>query len=108
MDFHKVLPIFFKCLVLYTHIPVGEDYIVCISRLSTIDDRQSGFNFLIPVPNNFSAAQYNPTFDTYVVPTMRYTYCIVFDRHTFFMSAHLYSYAANKAIKVEPYILYHT
>ena len=79
MDFLKLLLVFTKCSVLYPNIPIGEDHIVCISQHWTIVDRQSGFRFLIPVPDNFTAAQCTATFDTHVVPTIGYSYCIVFD-----------------------------
>ena len=79
MDFLQISPLFTKCSVLYPNIPVGEDHIVCILRLWTIVDRQSGFKFLILVLDNFTAEQGTATFDTHVVPTMGYLYCIVFD-----------------------------
>ena len=88
MDFIKLSLVFIKCSVLYPNIPVGEDHIVCISRLRTIVDRQSGFKFLIPVPDNFCAEQSTATLDTHVVPTVRYLYCIVFDPQTLFMLSH--------------------
>ena len=107
MDFLKLSPVFTKCSVLYPNIPVGEDHRVCISRLQTIVDRQSAFNFLISVPDNFCAKSCTTTFDTHVVPTMEYPYCIVFNRDTLFMSLHLQSWAANKEIKLEPSTAYH-
>ena len=58
MDFLKLSPIFTKCSVLYPNIPEGNDHIVCMSRLRTIVDRQSGFKFLIPGPDNLTAEQY--------------------------------------------------
>ena len=91
MNFLKLLLVFTKCSVLYPNIPVGEDHIVCISRLWTIVNRQSGFKFLIPVSDNFSHEECTTTFNTHVVPTMGYSYCIVFDRDTLFMSLHVQS-----------------
>ena len=91
MDFLKLLLVFTKYSVLYPNIPIGEDQIVCIWWLWTIVDRQSGFNFLIPVADNFSAQQCTATFDTHVGPTIGYTYCIVFDRDILFMSSHFQS-----------------
>ena len=85
MNFLKVSMVFIKCSVLYHNIPVGKDHIVCISRLWTIIDRLSRFQFLIPVPDNFTAEQCTATFDTHVVPTMGYSCCIVFDRDTLFI-----------------------
>ena len=70
VDFLKLSPVFPKSSDWYPNIPVGEDHIVCISRLWTIVDKQSGFKFLIPAPDNFSAEQCTPTLDTYIVPTM--------------------------------------
>ena len=91
----------------YPDIPVGEDQIVCILRLWTMGDRQSGCKFLIPVPDNFSAEQYAATFETYLVPTMGYPYFIVFDRDTLFISSHFHSWAASKGIKLKPSAIYH-
>ena len=85
MDFLKLLPVFTKCSLLYPNIPVGEDQIVCISRLWTIVNRHSGFKFLISVSDNFTVEQCTATFDTHIVSTMGYPYCIVFDRDTLFM-----------------------
>ena len=62
---------------------------------------------MIPVPDNFSAEQCTATFDTHVVPTMGYLYCIVFDRDTLFMSSHFQGWAASKGIKLEPSTTYH-
>ena len=73
IDFLKLLPVFAKCCVLWLNIPMGEDHIVCISRLWTIVNRQSGFMFLIPVPDNITAEQYTTTFDSHIVPTMAYS-----------------------------------
>ena len=72
-----------------------------------IVDRQSRFKFLIPVPNNFSAEQCTATFDTHVVSTMGYHYCIVFDRDMLFMSSHFQYCAASKGIKLEHSTTYH-
>ena len=102
MDFLKLLSVFTKCSVSYPNTPVGEDHIVCISQLWTIVDRQSGFKFLIPVPDHFSAEQCTTTFDTHVVPTMGYPYYIVFDQDTLLMSSHFQIWAASKRIKLEP------
>ena len=101
MDFLKLSLVFTQCSVLYPNITVGEDHIVWISRVWTIVDRQSGFKFLIPVPDNFSAEKCTATFDTYVVPTMVYPHCIVFARDTLCMSSHFQSWAASKGIKLE-------
>ena len=79
MYFLKFSLVFTQCSILHPNIFVGEDHIVCISRLWTIVDRQSGFKFLIPVPDNFSGEQWTVTLDTYVVTIMEYAYCIVFD-----------------------------
>ena len=91
MNCLKLSLIFTKCSVLYPYIPVGKDHILCISQLWTIVDRQSGFKFLIPVPYNFTPEQCTVTFETHVVPTMEYPYCIVFDQETLFMSSHFQS-----------------
>ena len=72
-----------------------------------IVDRQSGFKFLIPMPDNFTTELCPATFDTHVVPTMEYPYCIVFDWNTFFMSSHFQSYAASKGIKLETSTAYY-
>ena len=107
MDFLKLSPVFTKCSVLYANIPVDKDHIVCISRLWTIVDRQSGFKFLIPLPDNFSAVQCTATVDTHVVPTIGYPYCIVFDQDTLFMSSHFQSWAPSKKIKLESSTTYY-
>ena len=101
IDFVKLSPVFTKCSVFYPNIPVGEYHIVCISGLWMIVDRLSGFKFLIPVPDNFSAEQCTVTFDNHVIPTIRYLYSIVFDQHTLFTSSHFQSWAASKGIKLE-------
>ena len=108
MDFPKLSPVFTKCSLLYSNIPVGEDHIVCISWLWTIVDIQSGFQFLIPIPDNFSAEQCTATFNTHVVPTMGCLHCIVFDPDTFFMCLHFQSWAASKGIKLEASTAYHS
>ena len=107
IDFLKLSLVFTKCSVLYTNIPLGEDHIVSISRLCTIVNRQSGFKFLILLPDNFTAEQCTATFDTHVAPTTEYSYCIVFDQDTLFMSSHFQSWAASKGIKLEPSTTYH-
>ena len=107
MDFLKMSAVFSQCSVLYPNIPIGEDHIVCISRLWMIVDRQTGFKFLIPTADNFTAEQCTATFDTHVVPTMEYRYCIVFDRDILFISLHFQSWAASKGIKLEPSTSYH-
>ena len=65
-------------------------------------DRQSGFKFLIPVPDNFTAEQCTATFDTHVVPTMGDPYCIIFDRDILFMWSLFQSWAPSKEIKLDP------
>ena len=97
---------FTKCSVFYPNIPVGEHHVVCMSRLWTIVNRQSGFKFLIFVPDNFSAEQCTARFNAHVVPTMKYPYCIVFDRDTVFVLSHFQSWAASKGIKLEPSTAY--
>ena len=64
----------------YPDIPVGEDQIVCILRLWTMGDRQSGCKFLIPAADNFSDEQCTITFDTDVVPTVGYSDYIILDK----------------------------
>ena len=108
MDFLKLSPVCTKCSVLYPNIPEGEDHIICISRLWTIVDRQSGFKFLIPILDNFSAKQCTAAFDRHVVPTMGYPYCIVLNRDILFMSAQFQSWAASKGIKLKPSTAYHS
>ena len=62
---------------------------------------------MIPVPDNFTGEQYTATFDTHVVPTMGYTYWIVLDLDTLFMSSHFQSWVASKGIKLEPSTTFH-
>ena len=107
MDFFELSPVFTKCFVLYLNIPVGEDHMVCISQLWTIVDKQLGFKFLILVPDNFTTEQCTTTFDTHVVPTVGYLYCIVIDQETLFMLSYFQSSAANKGIKLEPSTVYY-
>ena len=107
IDFLQSTAVFTKFSVLYSHIPAGNNYIDCISRLWTIVDRQSGFQFLITIPDNFSAEQCTVTFDTYVVSTIGYTYYIVFDCDTLFMSSHFQSWAPSKGIELELSTMYH-
>ena len=61
MDLVKLLAVFAKCSVLHPNIPVAEDHIICISRLWTIVDSQSGIKFLIPVPDNCIAVHSTTT-----------------------------------------------
>ena len=70
--------------------------------------RQLGYNFLIPIPGKFTSEQCTATFDTHIVPTMRYSYYIVFDQDTVFMSLHFQSWPASKGIKLEPSTTYHS
>ena len=91
IDFLKLSPVFTKCSLLYPNIPVGEDHVICISRLWIIVDRLCGFRFFISVPDNFSDEQCTATFDTYIVPTMGYPFCLVFNQDTLFMSSHIQS-----------------
>ena len=107
VDFLKFSLVFTQCFILYLNIPVGEDYIVCISQHWTIVDRESGFKFLIPVPDNFIAVQCMATFNTHGIPTVGYPYCIVFDQDPLFMLLNLQSWAASKGIKLEPSSAYH-
>ena len=107
MDFLKLTPVFTKCSVLDPNIPVGEDHIVCISRLWTIVDGQSGFKFLISVPDNFTGEQCTTTFETHVVLTMGYPYRIILDREISCISLYFPSWAASKGIKLEPSTVYH-
>ena len=106
MDFLQMSALFTKCSVLYPKIMGGEDHIVCISRPWTISNKQSGFQVLIPVPDNFSAEQCTATLNTHVVPTMGYSYGIVFDCDTLFMSSQFQSWATSKAIKLELFTVY--
>ena len=106
MDFLKLLPIFTKCSLVYPNIPAGEDHMVCIARLWRIVNRQSGFKFLIPAPDSLTAVECTATFNSHVVPTMGYLYCIVFDQETLFMLSHFQSWAASNGIKQEPTTAY--
>ena len=65
------------------------------------------FKFLIPVPDNFTDAHCTITFDTHVIPTVGYPYCMVSDRDTLFMSSHFHSWVASKGKKLEPSTSYH-
>ena len=62
---------------------------------------QSGFKFLIPVPDNCSVDKYTTTFDTHVVPTMGYPYCIVFDLDNLFISLHFEIWSTSNRIKLK-------
>ena len=85
IDLLQLSLVFTKWSLLYSNIPVGKARIVCISRVGTIVDRQSGFHFLILIPDNFTVEKCTATFDTHVVPPMGYLYCIVFDRKSVFI-----------------------
>ena len=106
MDCLKLSLIFTKCSLFQPNIAAGKNHIAYILRLWMIVDNQSWFKCLVPVPNNFNAEQCTATFDTHVVPTIGYSYCIVFHRDTLFMSRHLQSWAASKGIKLEPSTAY--
>ena len=62
---------------------------------------------MIAGPDNLSAEQCTATFDTHVVSTMGYPYCIVFDQDMLFMSSHFKSWAANKGMTLGPSIMNH-
>ena len=79
MDVLKLSPVFIKWSVLYMNIPVEKHHIICISRLWTIVTRQSRYNLLISVLDNFGVEQYTIIFDIHVVPTIVYPNCVVFD-----------------------------
>jgi len=63
--------------------------------------------FLIPVYNNLMAEKCADTFDTHVASVIGYSYFIVFDPDTVFMSDHFKDWAARKGIKLEPSSAYH-
>ena len=108
MNFHKLLPLFTKCCVVYLNIPVGQNHIVCISHFWITVNIQLGFKFLISVPNNFSTNQYTVTFYSYIVPTMKYSYYTILDCYTLFMLLQFQSQAACKLIKLELTTAYHS
>lgn len=108
MDFLKLSPVFTKCSVVYLNIPVNEDHTICMSQLWTLVYKQSGFNFLISVPDNWMAEQCTTTFNTHVVPTIGYPYYIVFNWKTFFMLLHFQRWAAGKEIKLVPTNVYYS
>ena len=106
MGFLNLSQVFTTSSGLYPTIAIGEDHILSISRLRTIVDRESGLKFWIRVPNNFTNEQCRATFDTDVVPTIGYSYCIVCDRDTLFMSSHFQSWATSKGIQLQPSTAY--
>ena len=73
----------------------------------TIVNIQAGFEFLIPVLDNFTTELCTTTLDTHLVPTMGYPYYIVFDPERLFMLSHFLSWAASKGMKLEPSTVYH-
>jgi len=79
MDFLKMSAVFTYCSTLYTNIPLEDDYMICFSRLWTIVCRQSGFMFLIPVPDNLTVEKCTNTFDMHFASVIGYPYYIVFD-----------------------------
>jgi len=99
--------VFTYCSTLYPNIPLEEDHMICFSRLWMNVCRQSGFMFLIPVSDNLTAEKCTDTFDKDVASVIGYTYYIVFDRDTLFMSDHFKDWAARKGIKLEPSTAYH-
>ena len=107
INFLKLSPVFTTCSVLYPNLPASEDHLNCISQLWMIVDKLSVFQFLITVPGNLSDKQCPTTFDTDVVLTIGYLYCIVFDRDTLFMLSDFQSWAASKGIKLESSTAYH-
>jgi len=107
MDILKMSPVFFCCSILYPNIPLEDNHVICFSRLWTIVCRQSGFIFLIPVSNNLTAEKCTDTFNTHVTSIIGYSYYIVFDQDTLFMSDHFKDWAARKGIKLELSTAYH-
>ena len=69
--------------------------------------KKPGYKFWIPECNNFSSEAYTTTFETHVVPILRYSYCIVFDQYTLFMLLYYQSWAASKGIKLKSCSEYH-
>jgi len=63
--------------------------------------------FLIPVSDNLTAEKFTDTFDAQVASVIGYSYSIVFDRDTLFMSDYIKDWAARNGIKLEQSTVYH-
>jgi len=78
--------VFTYCSTLYLNIAFEDDDMISFSRVWMSLYRQLGFPFLIPVSNNLTAEKCTDTFDIRVAAIIIYSYYIVFDRKTHFMS----------------------
>ena len=107
MDFLNISPVLIDCSTLYPNIPLEDDHMICFSGRCTIVCRNSAFTFLIPVSDNLIAQTCIDTFDTYFTSVIGYSYYIVLDRDTLFMSDHFKDWAARKGIKLELSTTYH-
>jgi len=102
MDFHILVCVFTNFSIFYPNIPSYEDYMLCISCLLTIVDRQSGFKFLICMSDNFIAEQCTAAFNTHVIRTVVYPNYMAFDYNILFQSYQFQNWAACRGIKLEP------
>ena len=107
MYFLKLTAVFIKCSTVYHNIEIDNDNMLYISRIWTIENRHSGYKFLIPIPHNFEAAQCIRTYKVPYLPYIGYYNSIVFDRDSVFMSNHFQAWAASKGILLEPATVCH-
>ena len=92
---------------MYPNIETDNDQMLCISRIYTIFDRHSGYKFLIPIQGKFKAEQSTRTHGVNLLPCIRYSNTIVFDRDSLFMSDHFQAWAAFNGILLQPSTAYH-
>ena len=86
---------------MFPNIDIENYHVLCILSTWTIVDRHRGYEFLIPILNNFKAEQWTRTCEVHLLHYVEYTNTIVFDRDSLFMSDHLQARAGSKDILLE-------
>ena len=107
MHFLKLTPVFIKCSTMYPNIEIDNDHMLCSSCIWTIVNRHSAYKFLIAITDNLKAQQRTSTYEVHLLPHIRDTNPIPFDRDSSFMSGHFLALATSKRILSEPWTAYH-
>ena len=107
MHFVKLTPVFIKSSTIYPNIEIDNDHMLCISRMWTIVDSHSAYEFLIPIPDDCKAAQCTRTHEVHLLPYIGDPNTIVFDGDSLCMSDHLQAWAASTGIRLAPSSAYH-
>ena len=105
--FAQVYSCFHQVLYYVSWIEIDNYHMLCISRMWTIDDRHSGYKFLIPIKYSFKAEQCTRSYEVHLLPHFRYPNAIIFHRDSWFMSDHFQAWTASKGILLQPSPAYH-